>query len=83
MDKPYCYGKLEKVFPKKEDGLRHTPESCFSCSFRIDCLREASSKGDGYIELKEDMINNAYKAGRMNFLQRWSAKKELQRKRRT
>ena len=76
-DKPYCYGKLEKVFPKKEDGLRHTPESCFYCAFRIECLKEVVSSVEGGTKLKEEMVDNAYKSGRLTFLQRWSRKKVL------
>ncbi|MBW1650117.1 MAG: hypothetical protein JRJ44_05490 [Deltaproteobacteria bacterium] len=77
MDKPYCYGKLEKVFPKKEDGLRHTPDSCFYCSFRIKCLKAAVADGKEGIKLKEEMVDRAYTSGKLSFFQRWSQKKAL------
>ena len=77
MDKPYCYGKLEKVFPKKDDGLRQTPDSCFYCSFRIKCLKTAVADGKESAKLKEEMIDRAYTSGKLNFFQRWSKKKEI------
>ena len=77
MDNPYCYGKLEKVFPKSEDGLRNTPASCFYCSFRIECLKSAVKDDKEGIKLKEEMVDRAYSGGKLNFFQRWSQKKTL------
>ena len=36
---PYCFGKLDNVFPLEKDGLRHTPESCMVCLYKTDCVR--------------------------------------------
>ena len=40
-ERPYCYGKLECVFPMGENGLRETPESCMVCYCKTECLRTA------------------------------------------
>ena len=44
---PYCYGKLENVFPMAENGLRCTPESCLVCYCKTECLRAAMEKSSG------------------------------------
>ena len=80
---PDCYGKLEKVFPKKPkktDGLRCTPEACFSCDYRIDCLGDAVKSQNSYLRLKEEIIDRSYDAGNIGFFKRWSQKKLLHSK---
>ncbi len=75
-DVPSCYGKLEIVFPKGEDGLRHSPEKCLSCPHKTPCLRSAVDSSMGR-EMKEKIVDKAYKTGMINFLERWSKKKLL------
>ena len=75
-DAPYCFGKLNNVFPMGDDGLRHTPESCMVCRYKTECLREALKKSDG-IKVREEKLDRAYEAGMVGFLERWSRKKEL------
>lgn len=77
---PYCFGKLENVFPKGDDDLRHTPESCMVCLYKTECLRSAMAKSDG-IKVREEKVDRAYSAGMIGFLERWSQKKELHQKR--
>ena len=77
-DTPYCYGKLENVFPMGEDGLRMTPESCTPCRYRTKCLREAVHKGDG-LTLQEEQVDRAYDAGMIGFFERWSRKKTIEK----
>ena len=77
-DTPYCFGKLENVFPLADDGLRHTPESCLPCLYKTECLRSAVSKGKGLI-VHEEKVDRAYAAGAIGFLERWSRKKNLHR----
>ena len=76
---PYCFGKLNSVFPMGGDGLRHTPESCMVCRYKTECLREALRHEDG-IQVREEKLDRAYAAGMVGFLERWSRKKELHRR---
>ena len=75
---PYCFGKLNTVFPLGDDGLRHTPESCMVCRYKTECLRDALNKSDG-IQVREEKLDRAYSAGMVGFFERWSRKKELHR----
>ncbi len=76
---PYCFGIIENVFPKGEDDLRHTPESCFVCIYKTECLRTAMEKSGG-LKVKEELTDRAYESGMIGFLERWSKKKYLNRK---
>jgi hypothetical protein len=78
-EKPYCFGKLDNVFPLGEDGLRHTPESCMVCFCKTECLREAISGPEG-IQVHEEQVKRAYNSGTISFFERWSRKKTLSRK---
>lgn len=73
---PYCFGKLDEVFPPGEDGLRHTPESCMVCLYKTRCLRSAMEGADG-LSVREEKLERAYEAGMIGFLGRWSRKKTL------
>ncbi len=76
---PYCFGKLDIVFPMGKDGLRHTPETCFVCFYKTECLRTAMKHHDG-LKVREECVDRAYNSGIMSFFERWSRKKELHRK---
>lgn len=75
---PPCFGELETVFPMGKNGLRNTPEACLSCLYKTECLRSAI-EGVGGLKVREEFIERAYQSGRINFLERWSRKKALQR----
>ena len=75
---PECFGDLEIVFPLKDDGLRHTPASCFQCCFKTECLRTGLS-GKGGLKVREEKIDRSYRSGMMGFMERWSKKKTLNR----
>ena len=60
---PECFGRLDLVFPLKEDGLRHTPETCMACAFKTACLRTAIGKADG-LTVKEEIVDRSYQAGK-------------------
>jgi hypothetical protein len=77
---PYCFGKLDLVFPMGKDGLRHTPESCTPCIYKTECLRSAVAETGG-LEIREEKVDRAYSAGLIGFFERWSRKKEIERKR--
>ena len=77
-DKPYCFGKLESVFPMGNDGLRETPESCMFCRVKTDCLKTAMSGAES-IRVHEEKLKREYESGRVGFFERWSRKKELAR----
>ena len=79
-ERPYCYGKLECVFPMGDDGLRETPESCMVCYCKTECLREAV-QGQAGVKVREEKVDRAYAAGMMGFFERWSRKKALQQRR--
>jgi len=78
--KPSCFGRLETVFPKAEDGLRETPVKCLLCSRKTECLQSAMEGTDG-LDVKEEFVDRAYEAGAISFLERWSQKKDLERRR--
>ena len=80
QERPYCYGKLECVFPMGESGLRETPESCMVCYCKTECLRTAM-QGEAGAQVIEEKVDRAYAAGMMGFFERWSRKKALQQKR--
>jgi hypothetical protein len=75
---PYCFGKLDTVFPLGKDGLRHTPESCMVCFCKIECLRTVI-KGPEGIKVEEERVKRAYGSGAIGFIERWSRKKALKR----
>ena len=77
---PYCFGKLDNVFPLSDDGLRHTPESCMPCLYKTECLRTAVSNKDGLV-VHEEKVDRAYAAGAIGFLERWSRRKSLHQQR--
>ena len=66
-DKPACFGNLEIVFPKTDDGLRHSPESCMPCFYKTECLKKAMAGKDG-LKVKEEQTDRAYASGTIGFL---------------
>ncbi|MFH1984899.1 MAG: hypothetical protein ABIL58_23915 [Pseudomonadota bacterium] len=78
-DNPYCFAKLENVFPMGDDGLRHTPESCSVCRCKTACLRAAVKSAEG-VTVKMECVDRAYHAGMIGFVSRWSRRKALSRK---
>jgi hypothetical protein len=79
-ERPYCYGKIECVFPMGDEGLRETPESCMVCYCKTECLRTAM-QGEAGDQVREEKVDRAYAAGMMGFFERWSRKKALQQRR--
>lgn len=75
---PYCYGKLDNVFPMGKEGFRESPESCMPCIYKTECLRAAMQTDDGRT-VREESVDRAYHAGRIGFWARWSKKKLLQK----
>ena len=75
---PSCFGDLKTVFPMGSDGLRQTPETCMQCAAKTDCLRVAMGKPMA-LEVREEMIDRAYRGGLIGTLQRWSRKKVIHR----
>jgi hypothetical protein len=78
--RPYCFADLETVFPMQTSGLRETPPACMVCHCKTECLR-AAIKGSGGETVADECVDRAYAAGTMSFLDRWSRKKMLHRKR--
>ncbi len=76
---PECYARLETVFPKGEDGLRHTPESCMACDYKTGCLRNAMAGARG-LKARAEYVDRAYDAGLIGFFSRWSKRKDIHRK---
>ena len=69
-----CFGRLEKVFPMGEDGLRTSPPECMKCPMAKPCLQAAMRQLEG-LEMQEKRIDEAYERGMMGTLERWSKKK--------
>ena len=78
-ERPFCFAKLEIVFPKGEDGLRHTPESCMFCACKTECLRSAMATKDG-LDVEQERVDRAFQSKTITFFQRWSAKKRIAEK---
>ena len=79
--KPDCYGKLSIVFPMTDTGLRETPHYCrYECFYKTECLKNAlaTSKGAG---VEEELLKRGSKAGTIGFVERWSRRKQLNRRR--
>ena len=73
---PACFGELDTVFPKADDGLRHTPEECLDCIDKVECLRTAVQGKKGFA-VREEKLDRDYGSGHIGFLERWSQKKKI------
>ena len=73
-----CFGVLDIVFPKDKDGYRNTPEACFECEHKTQCLRTAM-QGSGGLKAREEFIDRAYASKRIGFFERWARKKTMNR----
>ncbi|MCP4689402.1 MAG: hypothetical protein GY859_15215 [Desulfobacterales bacterium] len=62
-----------------EDGLRSSPEECLGCTRKTACLQAAMAGPRGG-EVRGEILDRAYSAGAVGFLERWSRKKDLHRK---
>jgi len=71
-----CYGILDKVFPRGDQGLRQVPPGCFECPERVSCLRDAIKTRDG-VKMRSHLLLRAEKSGLISRFQRWSQKKLL------
>ena len=79
-DKPDCYGNLKKVFPMTEIGLRQTPHYCrYECTYKTECLKKALTTIKG-MEVEEELLERGSKAGTIGFVERWSRRKQLNRR---
>ncbi len=76
---PDCFGELEIVFPMGDDGLRHTPALCFECPFKTECLR-SGLKGRAGLKVHEEHLARSYHSGAISFVERWSRKKAIERR---
>ncbi|UCF89810.1 MAG: hypothetical protein JSW39_16050 [Desulfobacterales bacterium] len=76
---PQCFAHLDTVFPKGPDGLRHTPAKCLACRLKTACLREAITGAEG-LKVREERLERAYHSGMIGFWERWSRKKNLERR---
>ena len=76
---PSCFGVIDSVFPKKENGLRNTPATCLACSHKTECLKSAM-QGPGGLKVKDEFIDRAYESKMIGFLERWSKKKDINRR---
>lgn len=77
--RPGCFGDLDTVFPKAEGGLRQTPDTCLQCRCRVECLRDAVTGVKGLV-VREEVVDRAYSSGLISFWERWSRKKDVQRR---
>ena len=78
--RPECFGQLDTVFPMGEDGLRRSPETCLKCLHKTDCLR-TGLKGKSGLKVHEEHVDRSYNSGMIGFAERWSKKKDIDRRR--
>ncbi|MDM8526431.1 hypothetical protein QUF80_23890 [Desulfococcaceae bacterium HSG8] len=76
---PSCFGVLDIVFPKEKDELRSSPDKCFECACKTECLKTALLERGG-LKVHEETVDRAYESGMIGFLERWSKKKAIHRK---
>jgi hypothetical protein len=74
-----CFGKLEIVFPLGDDGLRHTPAPCLECPYKTECLR-TGLRGKAGLKVHEEHVDRSYDSGMIGFVERWSRKKNIDRR---
>lgn len=77
-DRPYCFGKIDNVFPMSDNGLRESPEFCRACRYKTACLKAAMQSAEG-MQVKQEALDRAYASKMIGFWTRWSRKKTLQR----
>ena len=65
-DRPNCFGDLNKVFPRRSDGLRVTPIECLQGVHKTQCLRTAMGNKQG-LTVREEMLERAYRGGMVAF----------------
>jgi hypothetical protein len=78
MSEKDCYGILDRVFPKTDQGLRQVPLTCFECPERVACLKDAINTKEG-LEMKAQLLFRAEQGGLIGRFQRWSRKKHISR----
>jgi hypothetical protein len=78
MSERACYGILDKVFPRGDQGLRQVPPGCFECPERVSCLKDAIKTREG-LEMRSQLLLRAEKGGLIGRFQRWSQKKYISR----
>jgi len=78
---PECFGQIDTVFPKGEDGLRHSPETCLECPHKTECLR-TGLKGKAGLKVHAEHVDRSYDSGMIGFVERWSQKKAIDRSKR-
>jgi hypothetical protein len=49
------------------------------CRLKTECLRSALASSEG-VAVREEALERAYRAGMVGFLERWSRKKSLSRR---
>lgn len=77
---PACFGRLEKVFPMTDSGLRQTPDDCFyHCPVKTKCLKKAMGTSEA-AQVEEELIKRGTRSGAISFFERWSRKKQMHRK---
>ena len=81
-ERPFCFGKIENVFPMTDQGFRDSPESCQVCLYKTECLRAAMQTREG-LDVKQEALDRAYESKMIGFWSRWSRKKTLQRRMKT
>lgn len=78
-NQPECFGVLETVFPLGGDGLREISAQCWDCVHRVDCLRDAVSKGEQAEVIQEEVASRSDGDGLGGFVRRWSRLKSKSR----
>jgi hypothetical protein len=73
-----CFGIMDRIFPKGEEGLREVVPGCMKCPERVECLRAALDSPDGIV-VKSEMLDRAAESGMVGRIRRWSDKKHLHR----
>jgi len=70
-----CFGILDKVFPRGENGMREVVPACFECEDKTACLKSALSTKEGL----EFRLERSEEGGFKGWIKRWSQKKHLER----
>ena len=80
LDKPACFGDLNKVFPMTKIGLRQTPDDCmYLCLDKTLCLKTALASINGK-KVKQELVKKNEESGTISFFERWAKRKQIHKK---
>ena len=63
---------MDRVFPRRPDGLRESPPECLVCDMKVDCLKTALASPQGAAVERGGVARNTVVGKMARGLKRWS-----------